>query len=143
MSYITKDDCLFCKIVAGEIPCHKVYEDDKTLAFADISPATKGHTLVISKNHAENLLEIASDDLAAVHMTSKKVARAAKDALGCDGVSILQLNGEASGQVVMHYHVHVIPRMNDDGLPLGHASERKPQTEGLEETAKAISQAIK
>jgi histidine triad (HIT) family protein len=143
MSHTKKEDCLFCKIVAGEIPCHKVYEDDKILAFADISPATKGHTLVIPKNHAENLMEMGKEDLASVHEASQKIARAAKEALGCDGVSILQLNGEASGQVVMHYHVHVIPRMHDDGLPLGHASERTPQTEGLEETAKAISQAIK
>jgi len=105
------DDCIFCKIVRGEIPCVKVLENDRALAFADINPISDGHTLIIPKAHAENIWEIDAEDLAAIHRMSKQVAAAIKTALKPDGVACLQLNGRAVNQVVMHYHLHLIPRL--------------------------------
>ena len=105
------DDCIFCKIVKGEIPCVKVFENDRALAFADINPISDGHTLIIPKAHAENIWEIDAEDLAAIHRMSKQVAAAIKTALKPDGVACLQLNGRAVNQVVMHYHLHLIPRL--------------------------------
>ncbi len=106
------EDCIFCKIVKGEIPCVKVYEDDRVLAFEDINPISDGHTLVIPKAHAENLWEISSEDLTAVHLASKKVINAIKTVLNPIGVAALQLNGRGVNQVVMHYHLHLIPRVS-------------------------------
>jgi len=105
------EDCIFCKIVRGEIPCVKVFENDRALAFADINPISEGHTLIIPKAHAENIWEIDADDLTAIHRMSKQVASAIKTALKPDGVACLQLNGRAVNQVVMHYHLHLIPRL--------------------------------
>ena len=107
------EDCIFCKIIKGEIPCIKVCEDDKVLAFADINPISTGHILIIPKTHAENIWEISADDLAAIHRTSKKVADGIKKALNPLGVAALQLNGKGVNQVVMHYHLHLIPRLPD------------------------------
>ncbi len=104
------EDCIFCKIIAGDIPCVKVYEDDAVLSFADINPIADGHTLIIPKGHYENIWEIPAEDLAAIHLTSKKIAGAMKAALNPRGVALLQLNGRAVNQVVMHYHLHLIPR---------------------------------
>jgi len=108
------DDCIFCKIVRGEIPSFKVYEDDKVFAFADINPILEGHTLIIPKAHAENIWEISEDDLAAIHKASKKIAGGIRQALDPAGIACLQLNGRAVNQVVMHYHFHLIPRKADD-----------------------------
>jgi len=108
------DDCIFCKIIKGDIPCIKIYEDDRVLAFADINPISKGHTLLIPKNHAENLWEISQEDLTAIHAASKRVANAIRTALKPAGIAVLQLNGRAVNQVVMHYHLHLIPRMAGD-----------------------------
>ncbi len=105
-------DCIFCKIVKGEIPSFKVYEDDTVFAFADINPISDGHTLIIPKKHAENIWEIPADDLAAIHRASKKVAAALKSSLNLDGVAVLQLNGRGVNQVVMHYHLHLIPHIS-------------------------------
>ena len=102
-------DCIFCKIVEGEIPSFKVYEDDRVFAFMDINPISDGHTLIIPKNHAENLWEIAEEDLKAIHRASKKLALAIKEILGIEGIAVLQLNGRAVNQVVMHYHLHLMP----------------------------------
>lgn len=104
------EDCVFCKIVRGEIPCFKVYEDERVLAFEDINPISEGHTLIIPKNHAENLWEISPEDLTAIHLASQKLIQAIRDALGPDGVAVLQLNGRGANQVVMHYHLHLMPR---------------------------------
>ena len=101
--------CIFCKIVRGEIPAIKVHEDEHTLTFMDIQPASPGHTLVISKVHAPNLLEIAESDLLAVAVTVQRVARAVQKALAPDGIRIGQFNGAAAGQSVPHYHVHIVP----------------------------------
>jgi len=103
-------DCIFCKIVQGEIPSVKVYEDARVLAFEDINPISAGHTLIIPKTHAENIWEISEEDLAAIHVASKKIAQAIRNALDPTGVAVLQLNGRGVNQLVMHYHLHLIPR---------------------------------
>ena len=114
-----KPDCIFCKIIAGEIPSFKVYEDAHAFAFMDINPIAPGHTLVIPKNHSANLLEIPDDDLAAVQAASKKVAAKIMTALSPGGIAVLQLNGIGANQVVMHYHVHLVPRNRPhDGITL-------------------------
>ena len=104
------EDCIFCKIIKGEIPCFKVFEDDRVLAFADVNPITDGHTLIIPKAHAENLWEISEADISAIHLASKKIADAMKEVLSPVGIAVLQLNGRGVNQVVMHYHLHLIPR---------------------------------
>lgn len=108
-------DCIFCKIVAGEIPSHKLYEDDHTLAFLDINPASRGHTLVISKTHADDLFSIGSDDASAAARTVQVVARILHNRLQPDGMNVIQNNGAAAGQTAFHYHVHLIPRWEGDG----------------------------
>ncbi len=109
-------DCIFCKIVRGDIPSHKVYEDDKTLAFLDIHPVNPGHTLVVPKHHATNIFEISKEDWSrvaeAVHMLAGKIERAT----AADGVNISMSNREDAGQTVYHAHVHLIPRFKGDGL---------------------------
>jgi histidine triad (HIT) family protein len=108
------EDCIFCKIIRGEIPSIKVYEDERVFVFMDINPIRRGHTLLIPKAHAENIWDIAADDLAAIHRVSKQVAGALRSTLNPAGVAVLQLNGRAVNQLVMHYHLHLIPRMSDD-----------------------------
>lgn len=113
------NDCIFCKIVRGDIPCHKVYEDDDVLAFLDISQTTKGHTLVISKEHFRNLLYVPKDILSKVMGAAQKIAQAQVASLGAKGVNIINNTNEVAGQTVMHFHVHVIPRYsNEDALRL-------------------------
>lgn len=104
------EDCIFCKIVKGEIPCVKIYENNDVLAFADINPIRDGHALIIPKVHAENIWEISGESLTAIHLTSKKVAAAMKKALEPEGIAFMQLNGRGVNQVVMHYHLHLVPR---------------------------------
>jgi histidine triad (HIT) family protein len=111
-------DCLFCKIVAGELPATVVAEDDRTVAFMDINPATRGHALVVPREHTADLLEIGPEDLAAVAASAKRLAARAKEALGADGVNLLNSCGAAAWQTVFHFHVHVIPRYRDDPLKL-------------------------
>ena len=111
-----KNDCLFCAIAAGEIPCFKVYEDDLALAYLDINPFAKGHTLVIPKRHAAGLLDADDATLAALAARVKKVAANVSSRLGCDGFHILQNNGAAAGQTVRHLHFHIVPRWNGDPL---------------------------
>ena len=111
-----KNDCIFCAIAAGEIPCFKIYEDDKTLAYLDINPFSEGHALVIPKLHAADISEIGEAELADLVLRVKKVATHLKDALPCDGFNILQNNGEAAGQTVRHIHFHIVPRRKGDAL---------------------------
>ncbi len=137
-------ECIFCKIVKGEIPCFKVYEDDQVLAFEDINPISEGHTLLIPKRHAENLWEIPDEDLTAIHIASKKVAAAIRDALRPIGMAALQLNGKGANQVVMHYHLHLIPRLSGDPTLPVTAWELKPgDMEKIGKTARRIAAAIK
>jgi histidine triad (HIT) family protein len=111
-------DCIFCKIVAGELPATIVDQDERTLTFMDINPATKGHMLVIPREHAKNLLEIGADDLDACMRSAQRMARLATDKLACHGVNLLNSCGEAAWQTVFHFHVHVVPRWDDDPLEL-------------------------
>lgn len=107
------EDCIFCKIIQGEIPSVKIYEDEKVFAFEDIHPISDGHTLIIPKRHAENIWEIEEEDLLAIHKTSQKLCQAMKKALDVTGIAVLQLNGKAVNQLVMHYHLHLIPRTRE------------------------------
>ena len=109
-------NCLFCKIIAGELPAHVVAEDERTIAFLDINPANAGHTLVVPRVHARDLAEIGAEDLAAVALGAQRVAAAAQTRLGADGVNLFNSCGAAAWQVVFHFHVHVIPRYEGDRL---------------------------
>jgi histidine triad (HIT) family protein len=108
-------DCIFCKIVRGEIPSFKVYEDERVFAFMDINPISNGHTLIIPKVHAENIWEMTPEDLSAVMNAAKKIGEAIREVLHPEGMACLQLNGRAVNQVVMHYHFHLIPRSSGEG----------------------------
>jgi histidine triad (HIT) family protein len=110
--------CIFCKIVAGELPATIVDEDERTIAFMDISPATRGHALVIPREHSADLLGVESEDLAAVGLAAKRLAARAKERLGADGVNLLNSCGQAAWQTVFHFHLHVIPRYAGDPLRL-------------------------
>jgi histidine triad (HIT) family protein len=115
---MTDSDCLFCKIVAGEVPSQRVDEDEKTVAFMDINPATRGHALVVPRKHAKNLLEIEPDELAAVAVAAQRLAKRVTDQLGAEGVNLLNSCGSVAWQTVFHFHVHVIPRYSGDPLRL-------------------------
>jgi histidine triad (HIT) family protein len=111
-------DCIFCKIAAGELPATIVDEDERTLAFMDIAPATRGHALVIPRAHSVDLLAVAPEDLSAVALAAQRLAGRAKERLGADGVNLLNSCGRAAWQTVFHFHVHVIPRYEGDPLRL-------------------------
>jgi histidine triad (HIT) family protein len=111
-------DCLFCKIVAGEIPATIVAQDERTIAFMDINPATRGHALVIPREHARDVHDIDVEDLAAVAALAQRIARRARENLGADGVNLLNSSGAAAWQTVFHFHMHVIPRYGGDPLKL-------------------------
>ncbi len=109
-------DCLFCKIVNAEMPAYKLYEDERTLAFLDIFPGTLGHCLVIPKAHAENLFDLEPADRDAVMATAQRVAGAIRNELGAEGLNLHQSNGKVAGQMIFHFHIHLLPRWADDGL---------------------------
>ena len=111
-------DCIFCKIVAGELPGRIVDEDERTIAFMDIAPATRGHALVIPRAHSRDLLEIEPEDLQASAIAAQRLAARLKERLGADGVNLLNACGAAAWQSVFHFHIHVIPRYNRDPLRL-------------------------
>ena len=110
--------CIFCKIVAGEIPAAKVYEDDLTVAFMDIGQVNPGHVLVASKRHAVTVLDLTAEEAAAVMQTAQRIAHAAQQAFAPDGITLFQANGAAGGQTVFHFHMHVLPRHEGDGMAL-------------------------
>ena len=124
---------IFAKILRGEIPSHKVYEDEHTFAFLDIMPRSPGHTLIIPKAPARNILDIAPDDFAHVARTAKKIAIAAKAAFKADGITLQQFSEQAGGQAVFHLHVHIMPRMA--GVTLLPAMTRKEDVKVLEDHA--------
>ena len=126
---------IFAKILRGELPCHKVYEDDRALAFLDIMPRAPGHTLVLPKSPARNLLDVDPGDLAHVMQVAQKIAKAAVAVFGADGITMQQFNEPAGGQVVFHLHVHVIPRKEGAAL--------KPPASVKEEPAVLSDQALK
>ncbi len=109
------DNCIFCKIASGEIPSNTIYEDDNFRVILDNGPATKGHALVLPKEHYANLFEIPEDVLAGAANVAKTVAGTMKEKLSYDGLNLVQNNGEAAGQTVMHFHLHIIPRYKNDG----------------------------
>ncbi len=115
---VSDPDCIFCKVVAGELPAQIVEEDERTVAFMDISPATRGHLLVVPRRHARDVIEVEAEDLHAVVDTAQRMARRVVERLGADGVNVLSSRGEAAWQNVFHFHVHVIPRYRNDPLQL-------------------------
>jgi histidine triad (HIT) family protein len=110
------DDCIFCKIIKGEIPSHKVYEDEYTYAFLDIAPNNHGNTLVIPKDHVENIYSIPSETLCRLILTVQKLAIAVKNGTDADGVNLIMNNEPAAGQEVFHAHFHIVPRLINDGF---------------------------
>lgn len=136
-------NCVFCKIVKGELPSFKIYEDEVVLSFLDINPVSYGHSLIIPKRHAENIWEIPEEDLINVIKAAKKVANAIKKALQPSGIAFLQLNGRGVNQVVMHYHLHVIPRRDQDPpLPMVDWELRKGDPEALTKLSLEIKKAF-
>lgn len=113
------DNCIFCKILRGEIPSTKLYEDENSIVILDISPANKGHAILITKEHAANLFELSDESAKKILPVVKKVGNGIVKTLGCDGLNVLQNNGEAAGQTVFHLHVHMIPRYKDDDVSVG------------------------
>lgn len=133
------DDCIFCKIVAGEIPGEKIYEDDSVIAFMDIMPLNKGHLLVIPKEHYGNIFEVDPPLYGHIATVISRLATAVKKAVNPDGVNIMQLNGKAANQVVPHLHMHLVPRWEGDGLTI---SAWEPQM-GDQESIKATGELIR
>jgi histidine triad (HIT) family protein len=121
------EDCIFCGIVAGEVPAQKVDEDEHTVAFMDLNPWTRGHALVIPRRHTPNLYEIDDDELRHTAVAARRLARRMRERLGCDGVNVLNAAEPAAWQTVFHFHLHVIPRYHDDPLELpAHPGEASP-----------------
>ena len=131
---------IFAKILRGELPCYKIYEDDKALAFLDIMPRAPGHTLVLPKAPARNMLDISADDLAHVMKVAQKIAKVSMQVFGADGVTIQQFNESAGGQVVFHLHVHVIPRKN--GVAMQPPATVKAPPDVLAEQARQLAAAL-
>ncbi len=129
-------DCIFCKVIAHEIPAHFLWEEDETVAFMDINPWTRGHALVIPRNHSTDLLEISEQDLAATAAGAQRLARMQKERLGCDGVNLLNSCGAAGWQTVFHFHIHSIPRYEGDPLQL----PTRPQSADQDELAKIAAE---
>ena len=132
---------IFAKIIRGELPSYKVYENDKVLAFLDIMPRAPGHTLVLPKAAARNILDIEPDDLVAVALAAQKVAKAAVQVFGADGVTVQQFNEGAGGQVVFHLHLHIIPRRA--GVPMKPPASEKEKPEVLSDQALKLSAALR
>ncbi len=129
-------DCIFCKIVAGELPATIVGEDERTISFMDISPATRGHALVIPREHSADLLTVGREDLTAVALAAQRLAGRMKERLGADGVNLLNSCGAVAFQTVFHFHMHVIPRYEGDSLRLPWV----PATGDAEEIAAAAQE---
>ena len=115
---MAESDCLFCGIVAGSIPSETIDVNERTVSFMDISPATTGHALVVPRVHSKDLLEIGAEDLSATVLTAQRLAERMKDVLGADGVNLINACGQAAWQTVFHFHIHVVPRYEDDPLKL-------------------------
>lgn len=131
---------VFAKILRGELPSYKVYEDEKAFAFLDIMPRAPGHTLIIPKAPARNILDVSPDDLAHVHQITQKIAKAAMGVFGADGITVQQFNEGAGGQVVFHLHVHVIPRKA--GVMMKPPASEKEKPDVLAEHAKKLAAAL-
>ncbi len=134
-----QDNCIFCKIISGEIPAHTIYEDEQFKVILDVAPATKGHALIIPKIHYANMYELPEDTAVEAIKLAKKMMQVMTDKLHCDGFNIIQNNGEIAGQTVFHFHMHLIPRYKDDGEILKYVSLH-PSQEEMEETRKTITE---
>lgn len=134
-----KDDCIFCRIACGEIPSKTLYEDEQFRVILDLGPATKGHALILPKDHAANLYELPEETAAAVMRLAKKMAVKMRDKLHCDGLNLVQNNGETAGQTVPHFHLHLIPRYKGDGQNINWVPG-KPSQEELEAVRKEITE---
>jgi histidine triad (HIT) family protein len=123
------DQCIFCKIIDGEIPSYTIFEDDEFKVILDTFPGAKGHTLILPKKHTKDVFSIDTDLLGRIQKLAGKVAKAVKETFNCDGVNILQNNGIAAGQTVFHYHIHIIPRFDEDGLKFGWKTQQYTMSE--------------
>lgn len=134
-----KDDCIFCKIIAGEIPSNTIYEDDDFKVIMDIAPASKGHALILPKDHFDNIYDIDPEVLAKAVKLAQKVIKHATNILGCEGYNLLQNNGEVAGQTVFHFHMHLIPRYeNMDNETLLKCTPQEVSGEEVKKIADAI-----
>ena len=122
-------DCIFCKIANGDIPSKTLYEDEEFKVILDVGPATRGHALILPKNHYANLYELPDETAVKVMLLAKKMAVLMTEKLGCDGFNLVQNNGKAAGQTVFHFHLHLIPRYKEDGQTLGWKSLESTQDE--------------
>ncbi|MFQ5975024.1 MAG: HIT family protein [Candidatus Hydrothermarchaeales archaeon] len=136
------EDCLFCKIVKGDIPSYKVYEDEKTIAFLDINPINKGHTLVIPKVHISKISEMEDDDLVAFFRALQKVTNAVESSVRLDGLNLFVNQGKDAGQLVPHFHCHITPRLKDDDLKMEIPSQELSEDEFVDTMVK-IKMALK
>ena len=132
-----KDDCIFCKIAAGEIPSQTIYEDDSYRVILDLGPAAKGHALILPKEHYADIFELPEAKAGEVFKLARNMAGKMKAALKCDGFNIVQNNGEVAGQTVFHFHMHLIPRYTDDGQDINW-KPGEPSQDELKETADII-----
>ena len=136
-----KDDCIFCKIAAGEIPSETIYEDDSYRVILDLGPAARGHALILPKEHYADVFSLPEQQAGEVFKLAKTMAQKMKAALHCDGFNIVQNNGEVAGQTVFHFHMHLIPRYEDDGQKIGWVPG-EPSSEELKETGRIIREGI-
>ena len=134
--------CIFCQIVNGELPSHKVYEDDQVLAFLDIAPVSRGHILVIPKEHTESLLTMTAEQTAVLFSVAQKIAKAIEQALDPQGINLGMNNGFGAGQIVAHAHIHIIPRFAGDGLKLWSGRDGLYKEDEAEGIAKKIRSLI-
>ncbi len=133
------EDCIFCKIVEGQIPCYKVFEDEEVLAFLDITPATKGHTLIIPKAHFENIFDIPEGLLARISKVAQILAQEFENKLKADGFNLIQSSKEHAQQEVDHFHMHLLPRYAGDKMDLWKTKKDHPIEDNLEQTHKTLS----
>ncbi len=134
------EDCIFCKIINNEIPSHKIYEDDLVVAFLDNNPVSSGHTLILPKKHAENIFDIEEKYLERIALVAKKVAQKMKESLGVDGVNLYHASGAHAEQTVFHFHLHIIPRKQDDDICFTRAISKKTTSD---EDFKVIANKLK
>ena len=137
-----KEDCIFCKIAKGEIHSATVYEDSHFTVILDVNPATKGHCLIIPKEHFDNIYDLDGETAGKLFALATCIARAMRDALKCDGLNLVQNNGEIAGQTVNHFHLHLIPRYEGDGLNLNNWPQQEISAEQLEEIRQSIKKSI-
>ena len=123
------DNCIFCKLANGDIPTNSIYEDEDFNVILDAGPATRGHCLILPKEHSKNLYELPEETAGKVMVLAKKIAQRLKDRLDCDGLNVVQNNGSCAGQTVMHYHLHLIPRYEDDEQSIFWIPTRPSETE--------------